>query len=151
MVRRAALALSVPRRAKEQATLLAALDAIEASVREGAITDRPALEKAARLRNRGPAETRALREAAFWAIDAARAAEAALDFPIDAIVTQGARNALLALGEDRPGLRLQIHIIAVADIDLLAFATKEDQTQTYNGLGGHVLSRLPPVHPLADV
>ena len=54
-------------------------------------------------------------------------------------------NALLA--EDRFG-PFQVRIAVAADADQLAFACGEVNTGIYEGLGAHVLGRLPPIHPL---
>lgn len=77
------------------------------------------------------------------------AAQGALDFPVDATVTASARRCWDAIAGDPRVCVIQMAIVMESDIDLIAFACRESNVHTYDGLGGHVFGRLAPCHPLA--
>lgn len=159
MIRRGVLA-KFPEPSAERDLVLNACDAAETCAKEGGGTFRhqALFDQVMALRyepdgRRG--DQPALRAAAWWAIDAINAADNAQDFPIDETVTRSARQAVVALGEDRELNRLQISILLASDIDQLLFACDEagrlpakNLAGKYEGLGQHVLSRLAPVHAL---
>ncbi|MGE3109761.1 MAG: hypothetical protein AB7G11_06675 [Phycisphaerales bacterium] len=148
MVRRGALAMMAdgPRDAHE--AIMRGCDAIErcAAEGDGMHRERRVLggAVAARVNPGGRAAVDAMR----WAIDAAEAAQAANDFPVDATVTRSARLAIAALAHDPRVTPMQVMILLRSDIDQVRFACDEAGIQTYNGVTGHVLGRLAPVHAL---
>lgn len=91
--------------------------------------------------------TRALR----FAVDATRAAESALDFPIEATVTHSALRAIEAIRADTRVLTVQLRILLASDIDQLRFACNELCIGGYDALPEHVFQRLVPVHALTLV
>lgn len=93
-------------------------------------------------------DRRAIAEAIHCAVDACHAAEAAMDFPIDATVTASSRRAMAALAGDPRVTPLQLTILFAADLDQVRFACGEVNIQQYNGVTQHVLGRLAPVHPI---
>jgi hypothetical protein len=127
---------------------LAACDAIDAVARAGdgwrETLDAP--KRARSLPRTG--DTEAALEAVRWAFDAAGAAQGALDFPVDAVVTNSARRSIDAVMADPRVSALQVMIVLAADIDQVAFACREAHVRTYDGVGAHVLSRLAPCHAL---
>jgi hypothetical protein len=128
-----------------------ACDAIERCAVAGGDTGAvmPVFKRAMALRDsRVPSAVEACAQSIWWAIDAARCAEAAMDFPVDATVTNSARNAMGALAADRRVNSLQLFILAAADLDQIAFACSEVHIGKYDGVTAHVIGRLAPVHPL---
>jgi hypothetical protein len=107
-----------------------------------------ALDRAIAMRGRGRSDTWAVREALSWAIDAARAAQAANDFPIDGTVTRSAQTAVASLAADKRFSAMQLAILMASDLDLVRFATSEVRVGKYDGLTKNVLMRLTPLHPL---
>ena len=149
MVRRGALALSGTSDPL-QSTILDTCDVIEQCAFAGDGLDRAAalLDRAGRLRDGAPATARSVCESLWWTIDAARAAQAAIDFPVDSTVTRSARNALGSLAADPRVSRLQLNILAAADIDQVRFACGEARIGRYDGLSAYVRERLAPVSAL---
>lgn len=107
-----------------------------------------ALRSAMALRERGDAASRTLREAVYWAIDACRAAQAAQDFPVDALVTHSAANALLALAQDDRFGAIRVLAVAATEIDLIGFAAGEARQPTYGAVPAEVRGRMLPLHAL---
>lgn len=133
------------------ARLRAALGTVEQCCWAGEV-DRAAeraLQRGMALRQRGDAASRTLREAVYWVIDACRAAQAAQDFPVDALITNSAANAVLTLANDARFGRVQVLAVTGAEIDLIGFAAREAGQQTYNAVPAQVRGRLLPLHPLA--
>ncbi|MBL9030418.1 MAG: hypothetical protein JNM80_01750 [Phycisphaerae bacterium] len=122
-----------------------ACDAIEACAAEGDGTHR---HKALFGRLGDRRGTSAAFESLWLAADSACAAEAANDFPVDAIVTASAWRSIAAAADDPRISRIQVAVLLAADLDLVRFACAESGVQTYAGLGPAVLSRLTPTHPL---
>jgi hypothetical protein len=149
MVRRAALALSGTLDSLQN-TILEACGAIEQCAFAGDGLDRAAalLDRAGRLRDGAPGTARFVCESVWWAIDAARAAQAANDFPVDATVTSSARKALGSLAEDPRVSRLQLAILVASDVDQVCFACGEARIGRYDGLTSYVRERLAPVSAL---
>ena len=148
VVRRAAMTL--PGHDTTRAAIEAACDAIDESARRGALTAaaRQASERAeSRLEPAAPA-SESFSEGLRWALDAAAAANDALDFPIDTTVTNSARSAIAAIAADRRVTPMQLTILAAGDIDQVAFACGEVRIGKYDGLTDHVFGRLAPVHAL---
>lgn len=148
MVRRAALAMTANGPANIHTAVINACDAIDRCVvrGDGVTSESPVFEKARQLR--GARDARSLTEAIWWATDAAAAASAANDFPIDATVTNSARNAIASIAEDPRVTPLQLRVLMAGDLDLVRFACGEARIGTYDGTTRHVLDRLAPVHPI---
>jgi hypothetical protein len=150
MVRRAALALHDLRDGPTVALVEESCAALERSATAGDIvgSDLSQLELAKALRDHsGPGAT--VGEALWWAIDAAGAAQAAQDFPVDATVTNSAFNAIRTIAADDRFNALQVRIVLAADFDLLRFASQKSGVGTYDGLKAAV-GNLPPVHGLTS-
>jgi len=151
MVRRGTLAMLPDEADPMRQRIVAACDAIDkcAEHGDGVTRVRSVLDKAAALRDgRTTRLTQAIAQSVWWTIDAARAAEAANDFPIDSTVTHSALSAIRALAEDRRITPLQLSILMAADLDQIRFACGEARIGTYQGLTAHVFGRLAPVHAL---
>ena len=148
MVRRAALAMTANGPANIHTAVINACDAIErCAVRgDGVPSEFAVFEKARQLR--GAPQARSLTEAIWWATDAAAAASAANDFPVDATVTNSARNAIASIAEDPRVTPLQLRILMAGDLDLVRFACGEARIGKYDGTTRYVMERLPPVHPI---
>jgi hypothetical protein len=153
MVRRGALAMlpGAPARIREVVT--SACDAVERCAERGEsrTPERRAFERAISLRDEHAPGYSAVCVSAWWMVDAARAAEAANDFPIDAVVTSSARGAVAALAQDPRVVALQVTVLFAGDLDLVRFACAECGVGKYSGLTAHVSSRLAPVHALTLV
>jgi hypothetical protein len=94
-----------------------------------------------------PVDQQPLAEAAFYAVDACRAAIASYDFPVDATVTQSARKCLASLQSNPRLLPIQILTIFASDVDQLCFACDESKlAHAYATLPPLVFQRLAPVH-----
>ncbi len=133
------------------AQALAVCEAIERCAAAGCGTRdaRAAFDAAAALPETPlPATAAAAAHALRWTVDAARAAESALDFPVDDTVTRSALAAMAALAQDPRVSSLQLAVLAAADLDQIRFACGEIRLGRYDGLTDHVLCRLAPVHPL---
>lgn len=152
MVRRAALAMLPAPPDPEHALVAKACDAIDACAQQGGGNHRvaPLLRRAMDLRDKDDAhaDRRPLREALWWAVDAANAADRAQDFPIDGTVTMSAMNAVRSLAGDPRVNALQLTVLFAADFDQTRFACQEARVGRYDALTGHVASRLAPVHPI---
>lgn len=148
MVRRGALALTAGGRADAHRAILDACDAIErcAIVGDGTHREEDTFQrgKGAKVDRDG----RVIIESLRWAIDAAQAAQAANDFPVDATVGRSARIAIATLKDDWRISAMQLTILMASDIDQVRFACGEARIGTYNGLTNHVIGRLAPVRAL---
>lgn len=153
MVRRGVLAVLPDASPDFRDQALAACSTIERSAVKGTLpdADERALKNTMNLRERADARVAAVARALWWAIDACRAAQGALDFPVDSTVTNSSLRAIGELGEDPRVSRLQLTVLVAADFDLVRFACSEISVGRYDGLTAHVLSRLAPVHPLTLV
>lgn len=153
MTRRGAMALIGPEHAAVRATMDAACDVIEACAVEGNGVHRyeKELDAAMALRDDCPRDLFPLCHSLWYAVDSARAAQYANDFPIDATVTNSARQAIGALAGDRRIVPLQLTVLTAGDMDLVRFACGEAKIGRYDGLTRYVLDRLAPVHALTLV
>ncbi|MBX3365332.1 MAG: hypothetical protein KF866_11285 [Phycisphaeraceae bacterium] len=133
-------------------TLADAYQALQRCARDGGgvSRERACFNRAAALHTR-PDVDQSLAACAASVIDAARAAEAALDFPIDSTVTASVRRAIAAIGSDPRISQTQLVILVASDVDQIAFALSEISVGTYDGLTDHVFGRLAPVHALTLV
>lgn len=153
MTRRGAMALITPRHSTIRETMDAAFDIIESCAVEGNGVHRyeKELDAAMALRDDCPRELFPLCHSMWYAVDSARAAQYANDFPIDATVANSARQAIGALAGDGRIVPLQLTVLAAGDMDLVRFACGEARIGRYDGLTRHVLDRLAPVHALTLV
>lgn len=153
MLRRAALTLTAEG-CPHRPLLLAASDAIEACAVEGSGTHRCSEVFAAAvniMRSRNPdisPELRIAGECAYYACDAANAAEAAQDFPVDATVTASTLKAVSSIDRCPNIPSLQIAMLLASDIDQVGFASGEIGVTRYQGLTRHVPGRLTPARAL---
>lgn len=145
LARRAVLAMAGPR---ELAALLAACDVIESITRRGDGWDALLPEFAALKGMPRTRSNEAALEAVRWAFDSAGAAQGALDFPVDSVVTHSARRCVQAVCLDPRISAIQIKIIVDADVDQISFACGEVSIGTYDGLTEHIFGRLAPCHAL---
>ena len=145
LARRAAQAMLT---GEDQKIALDSCDTIEfvAKHGDGWSTDHPAVMATTMIRRTRGSE--ATLDALRWAFDSVAAAQAALDFPVDRTVTASANRAIQAVCSDSRVSQLQVSILVAADIDQIAFACKEANISTYDGVSGHVLERLAPCHAL---
>ena len=135
----------------ELGMVIGACDAMERCAERGGGTRREKgpLDAGAALRHAGPRDADAVAQGVWWAVDSARAAEAALDFPVDATVTNSALNAVRSLAQDRRVSGVQLAALVGADMDLIGFSCGEAKVGTYDGLTRYVFERLTPVHSIA--
>lgn len=149
MVRRAALSLSDLLDAATAALVGDACAALERSADAGDIAraDQNQLDLAKALRERAGLEG-VVGEALWWTIDAAGAAQAAQDFPVDATVTNSALNTIRSIAAARGFNHIQVQVVLAGDFDLLRFMCRESGVGTYNGLTASVAGNLPPLHAL---
>jgi hypothetical protein len=151
ILQRAALAMLEDAPAGLRDEVGRACDAMLDCVRQGGLVHRhrALFDRAMALRDAAPlADTAALRNALWWALDATRAADAAQDFPIDATVAQSALNAIRALAADARVTALQLTVLLAGDIDQLRFACDTANVARYGALPDDVFQRLTPVHAL---
>lgn len=157
MVRRGSLALvegaTFANAAQLHAQIMGACDVIEQCARagEGARKAKKTMTAARQVRDGLTRQAKAVGEALWWAVDAAEAAEAANDFPIDATVTNSARAAIGALATEPRVISLQVTILMAGDIDLVRFSSGEAKIGKYDGLSEYVFERITPVHALTVV
>ncbi len=152
MVRRAKLSFETLLAAHAVTLVDEACTVLERSAEQGDIAraDEEKLEEGKTLRDQaGPVAL--VGESLWWVIDAAGAAQAAQDFPVDATVTNSALNAIRSIAADDRFNSLQIQVVMAGDFDLLRFACKEAGIGTYNGLTTAVAGNLPPLHALTMV
>lgn len=145
MARRAVLAML---EGKEREAGLALCDLVEQIVQRRASWKASAAQIRAVERIRRTRTNTAALEAARWAFDAAGAAQASLDFPLDDGVATSARRCLAAIESDRRVSAVQVAIVLAADVDQVAFACSEVGVGMYDGVPPHVMGRLAPCHPL---
>lgn len=145
IARRAVLAMLA---GEAQKTALAACDEIDGIIERGSgwYDKHPGIAATAKLKR--TRETEAAIEAVRMANDSAGAAQGANDFPVDAVVGASAQRAIDAVCDDRRISSMQVMILLASDIDSIAFACKEANVHTYDGLGRQVFSRLAPCHAL---
>lgn len=149
MLKRALLAMSGTMPAAAVLHVQALVDAIE-HCSAGGGPARPCLQAFEAVASAPKTcETSALIEAARLAVDAARAAEAAHDFPVDATVTQSCLASLRALSADARVLPVQIAVLLGGDIDLVRFVASEAGIDRFAPLGRGFPERLLPVHALS--
>lgn len=147
MARRAIFFLPDDVKADDRAAMLAICDALDLTARAGSAPMeglRPHYDRAQSLRNGGAGQAA---EALYWAIDAAGAAHAANDFPVDATCIRDVQNALAAASGAHGLSPLQVRVYAAADLDQLRFACAEAGVGRYNALGDQVMGRMAPVYP----
>lgn len=146
-VRRAVLAAAPD---NEKRLLVRALDAMDCCVEYGSWEPREerALQAVSSRRERGEPGTRALRDAAFWAVDACLAAESAHDFPADGAVTRSAGNAIETLVMEPRFSSPQVIALAFEDVELLWRSVREIRLMIYAPVPGRILARLPGIRPL---
>lgn len=149
MLKRAILALpeSDPKKPREELNRI--YEEIEQCVAAGASVEESIVELSRKLRDgTRKLSINSIGECAWYAVDSTRAALAALDFPVDATVTNSAMNAMRALGQSPRLTSLQMAILLASDIDLLAFICKEEKVHQYDAITGKVVSRMTPCHAL---
>ncbi len=147
MARRAALHLPGDFPAADRKTMLDICDVLDRAVASGASSLdklRPHFDKIYELRG-GPAGEAA--EAVYWALDAASAADAANDFPVDTTCIRDTQNALAAASRSHGLSPLQVRVFAAADLDTLRFVCAETKIGFYDPLGSYVMERVAPVYP----
>jgi hypothetical protein len=79
------------------------------------------------------------------AVDAARAAEASLDFSAAEAACLNSTLRALGYAAGAADTTLQAAILVTSDLDLLRFATEEGGVERYDPLSRDVLGRLTPV------
>ncbi len=150
LVRRAVLAASEDLSPAAREFVLGCCDTIEECAKQGHGTT--SLEKAPSrvdgLIAAAAGGARPVLRGLYYAIDAARAAEAANDFPVDATVTNSAREAIAAIAQDPRVSALQVSILLAGDLDQVRFTCGEARIGTYDGLTNYVFERITPVHAL---
>jgi hypothetical protein len=140
---------SVSSRARE--ALIAGCDAIDRCAVAGVVlkAEAPALRKATSFQPDGGSYGAAT--SMYYAVDAAHAAEGALDFSAAEGSCTASVGKAIAGAAEGPGLNpLQVRILVTSDVDLLAFACKEAGVGRYDGVGKDVPLRLTPVHPPSE-
>jgi hypothetical protein len=151
MLQRAALAMLEDAPATLRDEVNRACDAMLDCVHEGGLVHRhrALFDRVMTLRDAAAmADTAALRNALWSALDATRAADAAQDFPVDATVARSALNTVRALAADARIGALQLTILLTSDIDQLRFACDTANVARYAALPDDVFQRLTPVHAL---
>lgn len=130
----------------DRALALAVCDALDAACRrgDGWKSAEAAHERAGAIASNR--QTSSTIECLRMAVDSCGAAQASLDFPIDAPVAASAERAIEAIARDARIGPIQIHIAFAADVDLLAFACEEARINKYDGLAP---TPRPP-HPAVD-
>lgn len=145
LARRAVLAMLD---GEERLLALEACDVVESIARRGDGWSASLVVPARLRKHRRTRENEAALEAVRWAFDAAGAAQGALDFPVDALVTASAQRSISAVCDDARVSSIQVTIIVQSDVDLIGFACGESNVRTYDGVGEHVIGRLPPCHAI---
>jgi hypothetical protein len=146
-VRRAGLSMRELIPPEELEIRLRGCDLVDEAARQGGLGERLPLMKAA-VNHPGSAAGEPLRQALFWAVDAADAANSTGDFTAAERACVNSSGQAVAHAMAVPTMTpLQVRICLAGDFEQVRHACREGRVGRYDGLGTYVFERLAPVYP----